>query len=322
MALGHIRFVPTDETFSPLLREFLRANFPGTLEAIARFWRDHRVMLPDEAIGEADLTAVTFQHVVICIRTVCTYLRLGNDSMTERALSKLDRLAAGFLHSRDPYSYMLAALTAATCRRFVETCLWPQIGSLREVSSEAAGAAPIQFARSAFANRRALVWPAQAAGIERLRTNESFVLCTPTGSGKTTVATLAVVQDLFADPPIDEEEVIDRDGANLVLYLVPSRALAAEVEARLAQDLRGVAANPVVVTGLYGGNDWGPTDAWIQNDRPTILICTFEKADALLRYLGVLFLDRVQLVVIDEAHMVEQQRRQQPGPEEGLSRSF
>src|SRR5437867_2629169 len=111
MALGHIRFVPTDETFSPLLREFLRANFPGTLEAIARFWRDHRVMLPDEAIGEADLTAVTFQHVVICIGTVCTYLRLGNDSMTERALSKLDRLAAGFLHSRDPYSYMLAALT-------------------------------------------------------------------------------------------------------------------------------------------------------------------------------------------------------------------
>src|SRR5206468_10985346 len=88
------------------------------------------------------------------------------------------------------------------------------------------------------------------------------------------------------------------------------------------QDLKDVAANPVVVTGLYGGNDWGPTDAGIQNDRPTILICTFEKADALLRYLGVLFLDRVQLVVIDEAHMVEQQRRQQPWPEEGLSRSF
>src|SRR3546814_11417655 len=94
---------------------------------------------------------------------------------------------------------------------------------------------------------------------------------------------------------------------NLVLYLVPSRALAAEVEGRLAEDLRGIAAEPIVVTGLYGGVDWGPTDAWIQTDQPTVVICTFEKADALLRYLGVLFLSRVRTVIIDEAHMVEQE---------------
>jgi hypothetical protein len=65
------------------------------------------------------------------------------------------------------------------------------------------------------------------------------------------------------------------------------------VESRLADDLHGIAAEPVVVTGLYGGVDWGPTDAWIQTDQPTVVICTFEKADALLRYLGVLFLSRV-----------------------------
>jgi hypothetical protein len=96
--------------------------------------------------------------------------------------------------------------------------------------------------------------------------------------------------------------------SNLVLYLVPSRALAAEVETRFAEDLYGVAAEPVVVTGLYGGVDWGPTDAWIERDQPTVVICTFEKADALLRYLGLIFLHRVRLVIIDEAHMVEQQR--------------
>ena len=180
----------------------------------------------------------------------------------------------------------------------------------------------VQFARSAFANRRALVWPAQAAGIERLRANSSFVLCTPTGSGKTMVATLAVVQGLFAEPPDDPLGSAALGPGNLVLYLVPSRALAAEVEGRLAQDLKGIAGQPIVVTGLYGGVDWGPTDAWIQADRATIVICTFEKADALLRYLGVLFLARVRLVVIDEAHMVEQDQARLAGLEDGSSRAF
>ncbi|MGC2173697.1 MAG: DEAD/DEAH box helicase, partial [Candidatus Sulfotelmatobacter sp.] len=322
MALGHLRSVPDDQPFSLLLREFLRGNFPATLEAIRGFWADHRVLQIDGRVDPSDLTTHTFQHVIMCIGTVCSYLRTGNDATIERALTKLESLAASLLHSRDPYSYLLARLTAASGRRFIETCLWPHIGRLLENSSEAAGAALIQFARAAFANRRALVWPAQAAGIERLRANTSFVLCTPTGSGKTTVATLAAVQGLFADPPTRPSGLAALAPGNLVLYLVPSRALAAEVEGRLAQDLKGVAADPVVVTGLYGGVDWGPTDAWIQTDRATVVICTFEKADALLRYLGVLFLDRVRLVIVDEAHMVEQDESRLSGLDDGSSRAF
>jgi superfamily II DNA/RNA helicase len=322
MALGHLRRVPNDQPFSVLLREFLRANFPATLEAIRGFWLDQQRAETAARIDPADMTTRTFQHVVMSIGIVCAYLRTGSNGMTERALIKLEKLAASLLHSRDPYSYLLARLTAASCRRFVETCLWPQINRLRAVSSETASEALVQFARLAFANRRALVWPAQAAGIERLCTNVSFVLCTPTGSGKTTVATLAVVQDLFADPYDDPLGLAGLGRGNLVLYLVPSRALAAEVEGRLAQDLKGIAAEPVVVTGLYGGVDWGPTDAWIQTEQATIVICTFEKADALLRFLGVLFLDRVRLVVVDEAHMVEQDQARLAGLEDGSSRAF
>jgi len=322
MALGHLRRVPDDQPFSVLLREFLRADFPATIEATRDFWRHQRAHEVTNRLDPVDLTTRTFQQVVMCIGTVCAYLRTGSNGTTERALDKLERLAVSLLHSRDPYSYMLAQLTAASCRRFVETCLWPQVDRLREVSSPAASVALVQFARSAFVNRRTLVWPAQTAGIERLRSNSSFVLCTPTGSGKTTVATLAVVQGLFADPPDDLFGLASLGPGNLVLYLVPSRALAAEVESRLAQDLRGIAAEPVVVTGLYGGIDWGPTDAWIQTDRATIVICTFEKADALLRYLGVLFLRRVRLVVVDEAHMVEQSQARLSGLEDGSSRAF
>jgi len=59
------------------------------------------------------------------------------------------------------------------------------------------------------------------------------------------------------------------------------------------------------VTGLYGGTDWGPTDAWLTSSDRTVLICTYEKAEALMRFLGPRFLGRVSLVVIDEAHMVQ-----------------
>jgi hypothetical protein len=322
MALGHLRHIPADQPVSVILREFLRADFPAALEAIRTFWLNRPPIGITNQIDPSDLTTRTFEHVVMCIGTVCTYLRTGKDGAIERALSKLESLAASLLHSRDPYSYMLALLTAASCRQFVKTCLWPKVERLREVSTDAASAALIQFARSAFVNRRALVWPAQAAGIDRLRDNSSFVLCTPTGSGKTTVATLAVVQGLFASAPEDEFGFVNIDLGNIILYLVPSRALAAEVEARLTQDLKGIAATRIVVTGLYGGIDWGPTDAWIQTERPTIVICTFEKADALLRYLGVLFLNRVRLVVIDEAHMVEQDRTRLQSLEDGSSRAF
>jgi len=322
MALGHLRRVPDEEPMSDLLRELLRADFPATLDATIGFWRRMNNLSSRSDTQQTDLSSLTYQHVVMCIGTVCVYLRTGRSDTLDRALTKLDKLASGMVYSRDAYSRLLATLTAGVCRRFVRDCYWPYIERLCEGTSAGASAALRQFARSAYVNRRALVWPAQAAGIERLRELDSFVLCTPTGSGKTTVATLAIVQGLFAARPAANNGTMVSSQGNLLLYLVPSRALAAEVEARLSEDLRGIAPQPVIVTGLYGGIDWGPTDAWIQSDSPTIVVCTFEKADALLRYLGVLFLHRVRLVVIDEAHMVEQDSSRADSIIDGTSRSL
>jgi superfamily II DNA/RNA helicase len=322
MALGHLRCVSNDESFSVLLREFLCANFPATLEAIHCFWSAQHALQTAGQIDPEDLSIQTFRHVVMCIGSVCTYLRTGRDETVYRALTKLENLAAGFLHSRDPFSYLLAVLTAETCKRFVETSLWQQVDRLRRASGEAIGAALIQFVRLAFINKRALIWPAQAAGIERLSANSSFALCTPTGSGKTTIATLAMVQALSVDRPTDQLSQAGVGPGNLILYLVPSRALAAEVESRLAQDLQGITAEPVVVTGLYGGADWGPTDIWVQTNWATVVICTFEKADALLHYLGALFIERIRLIIIDEAHMVEQDQARLGELKDASSRAF
>lgn len=333
MALGHLRIMPAGETFSTILHEFLRGDFDAALTAVQTFWKVQHDLGEDGVLRSAlidevelgdeeddarlvDLEVSTVRHVIMCVGTICSYLRTGEAALVERALVKLDSLAQSYLHSRDPYSYLLARLCAGAAHRFVDASLWPHIERLADDANSRTRAALIQFARAAFVNRRALVWPAQRAGIDRLAANDSFVLCTPTGSGKTTIATLGAVQGLFVarpNPLLAE---------NLVLYLVPSRALAAEVETRFAEDLRDIAADPVVVTGLYGGTDWGPTDAWVQVDRPTIVICTFEKADALLRYLGTLFLDRVRLIVIDEAHMVEQDPSRSDAITDGTSRAL
>ncbi|WP_447761258.1 DEAD/DEAH box helicase [Sphingopyxis panaciterrae] len=360
MALGLLQRFPSDDRQSVLLRSFLRADFPAALAATQAFWTRSRYLdevdedgdgtdegpptdvstSPDGVVGPADsddpestdgfddeldddfdgledLSRFAREHVVMCLGTICAYMRTGDDALVERAVTKLDALAAGFLHSRDPYSYLLAKLTAAVARDYVKKSLWPHVEALSKDTEPRVGAALTQFVRAAYMNRRALIWPAQAQGISRLAQDGSFVLCTPTGSGKTMIATLGAVQGLFANSPNPFQL-----SSNIVLYLVPSRALAAEVEARLAEDLRGIAAERVVVTGLYGGIDWGPTDAWIDIDQPAVLVCTFEKADALLRYLGILFLDRVRTVIIDEAHMVEQDEERTGGLQDGTSRSL
>lgn len=325
MALGHLRRVPADEPFSEVLREFLRGDFDAALKSIHAFWAAQHSLTASYSGGDGSpeddgspnpLELSTVRHVVMAIGTVCSFLRTGESALVERALVKLEALAQSYLHSRDAYSYLLARLVADAARRFVDASLWPHVEGLANATNPNARAALIQFARAAFANRRALVWPAQRQGIERLAGGDSFVLCTPTGSGKTTIAVLAAVQGLFQPP----RELLG--AGNLVLYIVPSRALAAEVESRFAEDLQGIAAEPVVVTGLYGGADWGPTDAWVQIDQPTVVICTFEKADALIRYLGTLFLDRIRLVVIDEAHMVEQDPTYAASVANGTSRAL
>lgn len=322
MALGHLRQVPSDEPQSVLLREFLRGDFPAAQKALGEFWARYHTPLSSAISKEDGLTAETFRHFVMCLGTVCAYFRTGDATQLHRAIVKLRKLSSSLIHSRDQYSSALAQLIAEVADSYASSSVWPYLNDLREISDVSVSKALLQYGRLAYENRRSLVWAGQSAGIKRLATGTSFVLCTPTGSGKTTVATLAIIQSLMAEPEDDGFGFAALQPGSLVLYVVPSRALAAEVEGRLAQDLRGLAAQAIVVTGLYGGNDWGPTDAWIQRDRATIVICTFEKADALIRYLGVLFLNRVRLVVIDEAHMVEQNPTKLDGLRDGTSRSL
>lgn len=288
---------------SQILKAFLRADFPLMFSGIANFWEEElrRDEWRNEGVEFSDaLSQIVVNETISALGMLCNYMRWGNDDRLERATSKLSAVKDVLLHSHNPYSWLLGKLCGEVAQGYSSSTLRRYLQVLLPEHNETGRQILERYYRIKYQSKQALAWPSQIMGIAQLAQNRSFALCTPTGSGKTTVAELAILQGLFVGA--SEGEV-----APLVIYIVPSRALATEVEAKLSKVLKNVSPQPqeITVTGLYGGTDWGPTDAWANNNSRTVLICTFEKAEALVKFLGTSFLQRVSLVVIDEAHGVQ-----------------
>jgi hypothetical protein len=308
---------------------FLSVDFDRLLALAAIFWRDHADLTgrvgsapllngeeedfetdeppgerPDAVPAPRDGVGLAPEHadsrigwyvVVELVRAlglIGDSIRRGNDQRLGQAIEKLGDLSLLATRLASDELWILINLIEATAKRFAANSLHSRVAALAE-RAPAYRPRLWRFAREQFARGRGILWTSQVHGLERLIATDSFALCTPTGSGKTLVANLALVKELLlvaANP----------DAAPLALYLVPSRALASEVEAKLTAEL----GNDLIVTGLYGGADWGITDYWLTADRPVVLIATVEKAEALMRYVGHLLIARLRLLIIDEAHQV------------------
>lgn len=304
-----------EDNHSEIVRCLLKADFVGLLQRVSALWgvsgltrlasqsRELPWREPNE-LGRALHEWIVWE-TTSALGLLCAFMRWGSQPRLEMALSKLDSVAKFAIHGDDPYAWFLAKLCAFTARTYVSESLRQRLPGLVEGTNADGKDAFERYARLCYLSNRALTWPSQARGIEKLISTGSFALCTPTGSGKTMVAELAIVQSLFASRASEEMSPEVELPQPIAIYLVPSRALAAEVESKLSRVLRRLSGGRVVVTGLYGGTDWGPTDAWLTADDRTVLICTYEKGEALIRFLGPHFIHRVSLVVVDEAHKVQ-----------------
>jgi hypothetical protein len=289
------------------LSALLRGDFPKLLRNLTNHWAS-RPRNPDQAIGpepaspadiEQSLQRLVEDETASALGVLCSELRWGSTPRLEAALERLFEIARFMVHGCDGYSWLLARLTAETAVTFVAASLRLALAWVPDTLDSLGALAVERYVRQAYVGCRTQAWVSQQRGILRLKKGGSFALCTPTGSGKTTIAEIAILQALFAEQP-----TAPLNPAPLVMYLVPKRALAAEVEAKLKRTIATLSSDPIVITGLYGGIDWGPTDAWLTRDDRTVLICTYEKAEALIRFLGPLFLGRLVLTVLDEAHLV------------------
>ncbi|MEF8813325.1 MAG: ATP-dependent DNA helicase [Halovenus sp.] len=136
------------------------------------------------------------------------------------------------------------------------------------------------------------LYPPQAEAVERgVTAGENLVAAIPTASGKTLVATLAMLASV--------ERGADNEGGK-ALYIVPLRALASEKEAEFAAFER-YGLDVGVSTGNYE-SDGG----WLAGK--DIIVATSEKVDSLVRN-DAAWLEDLSCVVADEVHLVDDGER-------------
>ncbi|MCB0880524.1 MAG: DEAD/DEAH box helicase [Thermoleophilia bacterium] len=140
------------------------------------------------------------------------------------------------------------------------------------------------------------LWDNQRHAIQAGLLDETFdawSFASPTGTGKTFIARLLIMDGLAKQPNAR------------VLYIVPSKALVYQVTRDLSRALEPVGITVQAVTPRLADLESDESGA---TDDANVLVLTPEKADLLLR-IGVPFLSDVALTVVDEAHHVEADTR-------------
>ncbi len=294
-ASGVISEHPLSDTTSKVLIALLRADFPEAQRLLLETWRTDG----DEGESENRIDIALLDQLLHALGVLTAWLRWGEDARIETALKSLEKVSHALRYDTDRFSWLLAMLFAEIGRSYHDNALWTVLSPLMTTVTDDGRRTLSRYVRAAFLEKKMIAWPSQQAGISGIISDGSFALCTPTGSGKTRVAEIIILRHL-----IDQVNNQTDSGNPFVLYLAPSRALSAEVEANLSRSLRSIRAASVAVTSLYGGNDFGPSDLTSTDEQPTVLISTHEKADALLRFLGPTLLKQISCVIVDEAHAV------------------
>ncbi|UYP48494.1 hypothetical protein NEF87_004779 [Candidatus Lokiarchaeum ossiferum] len=133
----------------------------------------------------------------------------------------------------------------------------------------------------------------QTEAIQRgLFFNQNFLVCSPSGSGKTLIAELAIAKHLL-------------NGSGVTIYLVPYKALATEKKYHFSQILtKEKIGNSFLVKTIT--SDTEAEDRIIEG--ADLIITTFEKFDTLVRQNHPI-LKKISLLVIDEVHEISSSRR-------------
>lgn len=116
--------------------------------------------------------------------------------------------------------------------------------------------------------------------------NKNLLVCTPTGSGKTLVAELAILNSLY-------------NNIGKAVYIVPLKALANEKYKEFRQRY------PDLKIALSIGDIDSP-ELYLKEYE--IIICTAEKLDSLLRHRSPWVKD-VKVVIVDEIHLLNDPER-------------
>jgi len=125
--------------------------------------------------------------------------------------------------------------------------------------------------------------PSQVKSIESgLLKNKNLLVCTPTASGKTLVAELALTKNIL-------------ENKGKAIYIVPLKALANEKY----KDFKKKYDSLINIALSIG--DLDSADPYLDNY--DLILCTSEKLDSLIRH-HTPWLTKVKTVIVDEVHLM------------------
>lgn len=126
--------------------------------------------------------------------------------------------------------------------------------------------------------------PPQAAALNAgLLERKNIVVASPTASGKTMIAELAILKNFLSS-------------RGKAVYIVPLKALASEKYSEFSEKYRKIGMKIAISIGDLDSND-----TWLENH--DLIIASNEKMDSLLRH-EAKWVSSVSLVVCDEVHML------------------
>ncbi|MGW3477958.1 DEAD/DEAH box helicase [Streptomyces althioticus] len=264
-----------------------------------------RRLLGETTEGQADVAdaavLATYGLTGRAARNLAILWRTGNRAAGRAAIADL----------RKASSILLDASVADT---------WTLIDSLAHVTEDIVATSPWLLLRRAatwgrlwerylkaliVAERPVIqVWPSQRAALDAGLLDaaaRNMAVTMPTSAGKTHIAEWAILHAL-APRPGDETRwwLVSR----LAVYVVPTRALAAQVERHLAESLELLGLR---VSSLFGGAEHVRYEMQLL-DFTDVLVVTSEKLDLLLRSMPELAA-RLALVLVDEGHAIDRSER-------------
>ncbi|MFB7782191.1 DEAD/DEAH box helicase [Streptomyces vinaceus] len=148
------------------------------------------------------------------------------------------------------------------------------------------------------------VWPSQRAALDAGLVDavaRNMAVTMPTSAGKTHIAEWAILHALAPRPGDGDRWWFF---PRLAVYVVPTRALAAQVEKHLTESLELLGLR---VSSLFGGAEHVRYETQLL-DFTDVLVVTSEKLDLLLRNMPELA-PRLALVLVDEGHTIDRSER-------------
>ncbi|SOY83463.1 putative DEAD/DEAH box helicase domain protein [Cupriavidus taiwanensis] len=249
----------------------------------------------------ANWSALSAESGVLTDRTAQTAARLLEESLGEILADAGRKLqAAGARNTESPELGLLSKLAGDFSMGLTsdDVLALKKLLALRTANSSIAvvpehSALTVEDLRAISAPVE--LWPAQAIALREGLLDaamRSFGFAAPTGTGKTALTRILIANALRASP------------GSKIFYICPSRALVHEVWTDLSASLKGIGANVFEAGGhLTSHDNLGATSG-----DPDVIIFTPERADLLLR-VDPEFLAQTSLVIVDEAHHIEQGSR-------------